>query len=165
MIISTRRKEVESPSKQLSNGKLRQRVMEKQRSWELVPKWWNSHKLQISRRCLKAGERSDSELRGLKAWFQYFCHVFWPYPCLLLDMKTQVRVQRIYLICQPHPSTCSLTIPRPHPLLPYRRGRVLPSFSKHPRKFKAEVLATVLSHWILCITVQTSNFCGYGSHS
>ena len=27
-------------------------------------------------------------LRRLKAWVQYFYHVFWPEPCLLLDMKT-----------------------------------------------------------------------------
>jgi len=86
------------------------------------------------------------KLRGLKAWIQYFYHVFWPDPFLLLDMKTEVKVQRIYFICQPHPSTCSLTTPRPHPLPLYRKGRVLPSFPKHPRKFKAEVLAMVLSY-------------------
>ena len=60
------------------------------------------------------------------------------------DMK--VKVLRIYFICQPYPSTCPLTTPRPHTLLLYRKGRVLLSFPKHPRKFQAEVLAMVLSY-------------------
>ena len=38
---------------------------------------------------------ASHNLRGLNAWVQYFYHVFWPDPCLLLDMKTQVKVQRI----------------------------------------------------------------------
>ena len=50
------------------------------------------------------------------------------------------------LLCQPHPSTCPLTTHKPCPLFLYRKGRVLLSFPKHPRKFQAEVLAMVLSY-------------------
>ena len=39
-----------------------------------------------------------------------------------------------------------MTTPRTHPLLLHRRGCVLSSFSKHPQKFKAEVLAMVLGY-------------------
>ena len=74
-----------------------------------------------------------SLLRGPKAWLQCSYHVFRPDSWLLFDMNIQVILQRIYFIYQPHPSTCSLTTPRPHPLLLHRRGRVLPSIPEHPR--------------------------------
>ena len=47
--------------------------------------------------------------------------VFWPVPCLLFDMKTQVKVWIIYF-GQPHPPTCPLTTPRPHPCSCTERG-------------------------------------------
>ena len=52
---------------------------------------------------------------------------------LLFDMKIRVKPQQVYLIYQPHPSTCFLTTPRPHPLLLHRRGCVLPSIPEHLR--------------------------------
>ena len=87
----------------------------------------------------------------LLSCFFFFCL---PGSWLLLEMKIQVKPQRFYFICQPHPGTCSLTTlkphpytciggcvfyqaslttPKPHPLLLHRRGRVLPSFPKHPQ--------------------------------
>ena len=54
----------------------------------------------------------------------------------------QIKLQRVYFIYQPQPSTCSLT----SPLLLLRRGRVLPGFPEHPRQLKVEALAIVLSY-------------------
>ena len=86
----------------------------------------------------------SKQLRGLKAWLQCY-HVFQPDLWLLFDMKMQVIPQKIPFLYQAHPSTCSLTTPRPHPLLLHRRGRFLPNIPEQPRLFKAEVLAMVVS--------------------
>ena len=71
-----------------------------------------------------------------------------PNSWLLLDMKIQVKPQRVLhcMLAQPI-YTCSLTMPRSHTLLLHGRGCVLPSVLRHPRQFKVEVLVTVLSYW------------------
>ena len=40
-------------------------------------------------------------LRGLKAWLQYFNHVFWPDSWLLLDIKIQVKPESLLCISAP----------------------------------------------------------------
>ena len=47
-----------------------------------------------------------------------------------------------YFVCQPHPSTCPLTTPRPPPCFCTEGG----VFPKHPQKFQAEVLVMILSY-------------------
>ena len=73
-------------------------------------------------------------------WLQCFYHVD------LIHAVGHEDTSNTTFIYQAHPSTCALTTPRPRLLLLHRRGRVLPSIPKHPRQFKVEVLAMVLSY-------------------
>ena len=89
-------------------------------------------------------------LSELNAW-SHFCHDSW----LLLDMKIQAKLQRVYFVCQPHPSTCSLTTPRPHPQLLHGKRHV-PELSWAP----LVVQGGILSHGLTLPEQYVCGVCG-----
>ena len=72
-------------------------------------------------------------LRGLKDWLQWFYSLFWLDSGLVFDMKLNKKLQFVYFKCQLHPSTCSLTTPKPHPLHLHSRGACLPNRACAPQ--------------------------------
>ena len=86
--------------------------------------------------CLQLLECLFYALRGLKAWpVLLLCFLTWSM-LVVGHEDTGKSTENILYVSPTH-----LLVPWPHPLLLYRKGRVLPSFPKHSRKFKAEVLA------------------------
>ena len=119
----------------------------------------------------------------IMGWALFCGWALFPDSWLFLDIKIQVKLQTVYFIYQPHPSTCSLTTLWPHSLLLRRRGGCSPKLPWALSIVQGGGLSDglelseqyVCGEWDVCwhsigwlfnttfLAIQTNNFCRCGS--